>query len=55
MTFTPERLQKIEIPVLLVLGAKDYLAGDPDKVKPLAKNVPEIQIEVLDSGHLICV
>ncbi|WP_287582840.1 alpha/beta hydrolase [Candidatus Borrarchaeum sp.] len=51
--FTPEQLQSISIPVLLILGKKDNLVGDPAKVKELAKNVLDIQIEILNTGHLI--
>jgi pimeloyl-ACP methyl ester carboxylesterase len=53
VAFTPEQLATLEVPVLLVLGERDALVGDPEAVKPLANNVPDIQIEVLDSGHLI--
>jgi pimeloyl-ACP methyl ester carboxylesterase len=52
-TFTPEQLKEIDIPVLLVLGDKDGLVGDPQTVIPLAENVPNINIEILPSGHLI--
>ncbi len=52
-TFTPEQLQEIDIPVLLVLGDKDGLVGNPEKVIPLAENVPNITIKILPSGHLI--
>ncbi|MBN1122430.1 MAG: alpha/beta fold hydrolase [Anaerolineae bacterium] len=53
VTFTPEQLQSLEVPVLLVIGSRDALTGDPEAVKELANNTPDIQIEVLDSGHLI--
>jgi pimeloyl-ACP methyl ester carboxylesterase len=53
--FTPEQLQSISCPVLLILGAKDTLVGDPTKVKELALNIPNIQIEVINTGHLISV
>lgn len=53
LTFTPAQLQQIEMPVLLVLGAQDGLVGDPEKVKPLAQNIPDIQIEVLNTAHCI--
>lgn len=53
MTFTPDYLQQVQAPALLILGAKDQLVGDPGFVKPLAENVPDIRIEVLPSGHLI--
>jgi pimeloyl-ACP methyl ester carboxylesterase len=51
--FTPEQLQGMDVPVLLILGEKDALTSDPETVKGLANNVPDIQIEVLDTGHLI--
>jgi len=53
VTFTPEQLQSLQVPVLLVLGTKDPLVGDPENVKQLARHVPDIQIEVLNTGHLI--
>jgi pimeloyl-ACP methyl ester carboxylesterase len=53
VTFTPEQLQNVQVPVLLVIGEKDRLTSDPEAVKELAQNVPDIQIEVLDTGHLI--
>jgi len=53
ITFLTEDLQKVQSPVLLVLGTKDQLVGNPEEVKPLANNVPDIRIKVLDSAHLI--
>jgi pimeloyl-ACP methyl ester carboxylesterase len=53
VAFTPEQLATLEVPVLLVIGERDALTGDPEAVKALAGHVPDIQIEVLDSGHLI--
>jgi pimeloyl-ACP methyl ester carboxylesterase len=53
VAFTPEQLAGLEVPVLLVLGERDALTGDPEAVKALANHVPDIQIVVLDSGHLI--
>ncbi|MBI9049972.1 MAG: alpha/beta fold hydrolase [Anaerolineaceae bacterium] len=52
-TSTPQELQGIEVPVLLVIGTRDALTGDPQRVIDLAESTPDIQIEVLDSGHLI--
>jgi pimeloyl-ACP methyl ester carboxylesterase len=54
-TFTPEQLQSAQAPVLLILGENDNLVGDPKEVKPLAQNIPDIQIEVLKAGHGIWV
>lgn len=52
-TFKTSELQDLQMPVLLVIGTRDGLTGDPDKVIQLAENAPDIQIEVLDSGHLM--
>ena len=53
LTFEPEQLKKIRTPVLLVLGSNDRLVGDPEAVKPLAENVPQIKIKVISSAHLM--
>jgi pimeloyl-ACP methyl ester carboxylesterase len=53
ITFKPEELQSVKTPVLLILGEKDNLVRNPVKVSQYAQNVPDIQIEVLDTGHLI--
>jgi pimeloyl-ACP methyl ester carboxylesterase len=53
MTFKPEELHNVQAPVLLILGEKDNLVGDPVKVSQYAHNVPDIQVETLDTSHLI--
>jgi len=52
-TFAPEQLQSLNVPVLLVLGEKDNLVGDPENAKTLAQDIHDLQVEVLDTGHLI--
>jgi pimeloyl-ACP methyl ester carboxylesterase len=51
--FTPEQLQSLKAPVLLVLGEKDNLVGDPENAKTLAQDIPDLRVEILDTGHLI--
>lgn len=51
--FSPEQLQSLDVPVLLVLGQGDNLVGDPENAKKLVRDVPGIKVEVLDTGHLI--
>lgn len=51
-TFSSEQLQSLRVPVLLILGKKDGLGGDPEKAKELAKSISDIQVEILDTGHL---
>jgi pimeloyl-ACP methyl ester carboxylesterase len=53
--FTAEQLQSLKAPVLLVLGEKDSLLGKPENASSLARNIPDVQIEVVSSGHLISV
>lgn len=52
-TFKPDELQRINAPILLVLGTKDNLVGDPGKVRQYAQGIPNLRVEVLDTGHLI--
>ncbi len=53
LSFTPDELKALRCPVLLILGDRDQLVGDPDAVRTLARNVPRIDIQVLNSAHLI--
>ncbi len=50
---SPEQKQSIKVPVLLFLGSRDNVVGDHEKAAANAQQFPNIQIEVLDSGHLI--
>ena len=52
---TTEQKKAIQIPVLLFLGSKDRIVGDAQIAKKTAEDYPNIQIEVLESGHLIAV
>ena len=51
--FTPGQLRNIKVPVLLVLGKRDNLVGDPENTRPLAQNIPDVRIEVLNTGHFV--
>ena len=52
-TLAPDVLSAIRPPVLLVLGTRDSLVGDTQKAAAYAAHIPSLQVEVLDSGHLI--
>ena len=45
----------MDLPVLLFLGTKDAIVGDAKIAKKTAEKYPNIQIEILESGHLIAV
>ena len=50
---TTEQKQQMKMPVLLFLGTKDPIVGDAEKAKQAALDYPNIQIEILNSGHLV--
>jgi pimeloyl-ACP methyl ester carboxylesterase len=47
------RQAETKVPLLLVLGEKDNLVGNPEAARALVQDIPDIQVEVLDTGHLI--
>jgi pimeloyl-ACP methyl ester carboxylesterase len=51
--FSSEKLRSLEVPVLLVLGENDNLVGDPDMAKKLVEEVAQIQVGVVETGHLL--
>jgi pimeloyl-ACP methyl ester carboxylesterase len=52
-SFTADQIQKINVPVLAFFGARDGVIGDAKKAKTLAENIPDVRVEIVDSGHLI--
>ena len=48
-----EELATIEVPVLLVLGTKDNLVGDPDKAAAAAAVMKNVKTVVVESAHLV--
>jgi pimeloyl-ACP methyl ester carboxylesterase len=51
----PEELSRIEVPVLLVLGTSDNLVGDAERAAGKATALPDVQVETLQSSHLVAV
>ncbi|MGQ8336805.1 alpha/beta fold hydrolase [Sunxiuqinia sp. A32] len=52
---TTEQKKQMDLPILLFLGTKDPIVGDAEIAKQTARDYPNIQIEILKSGHLISV
>jgi pimeloyl-ACP methyl ester carboxylesterase len=52
-TFSAEQLQTLKCPVLLVLGQKDGLVGDPQKAQRLAEIIPNMRSVIVNTGHAI--
>jgi pimeloyl-ACP methyl ester carboxylesterase len=53
MPFTHDQLMSIKLPVLLLLGKRDGLVGNPENSKEIVENMPNVQVKILDTGHLI--
>jgi pimeloyl-ACP methyl ester carboxylesterase len=51
VTFSHEELSSVEVPVLLILGNKDNLVGDPQSVMEYTGAMPRVQTQVLDASH----
>ena len=51
--FTREQLGSFKLPVLLLLGSRDGLVGNPENGKQLVKDLANFRVEILDTGHLI--
>jgi pimeloyl-ACP methyl ester carboxylesterase len=51
--FSPTELGKLRGPVLLLLGRRDGLVGNPGNSMRAARHIPDVRIELLDTGHLI--
>jgi pimeloyl-ACP methyl ester carboxylesterase len=51
---TRDEKQRIRQPILLVLGKRDALVGNPARARASA-TFPNVRLAVLDSGHLIAV
>jgi len=52
---TTEQKKKMTMPVLLFLGTKDPIVGNAGVAAKTAEEFPDIDIEMLKSGHLIAV
>jgi pimeloyl-ACP methyl ester carboxylesterase len=52
---TSAQKKAMDLPVLLFLGTKDRIVGDVELARQAAMDFPDIQIEVLESGHLVSV
>lgn len=53
LPFSAEERQSLQVPVLMVLGTKDNLVGDPEVARALVQDIPDIRVEVMEAGHLM--
>lgn len=52
-TFSTEQLQNLQLPVLLVLGQRDGLVGNPERAKKVAQGISDVRTVVVNTGHAI--
>jgi pimeloyl-ACP methyl ester carboxylesterase len=50
-TFTQQELAEIQTPVLLILGERDNLVGEPAGVIEHTRSIPYLETAVLDASH----
>lgn len=48
-------LERLEMPVLLLLGTRDPLVGDGSRAAERAAAMPDLRVETLESSHLVAV
>ena len=53
VSFIPEDLAQLSVPVLALFGTKDKVIGDVNAARKLALNMPACQVEVVESAHII--
>jgi pimeloyl-ACP methyl ester carboxylesterase len=53
MPFSAEERQSLQVPVLFVFGETDNLVGDPEAATALVQDIPDVQVEIVDAGHLM--
>jgi pimeloyl-ACP methyl ester carboxylesterase len=51
--FSAEERQSLQVPVLFVFGERDNLVGDPEAARALVQDIPDVQVEIVEAGHLM--
>jgi pimeloyl-ACP methyl ester carboxylesterase len=52
-TFSPVQLEQLKVPTLAYFGTNDGVIGDAEAAKTLAQNIPDVEIRIVESGHVI--
>lgn len=52
-TFTSLQLEQLKVPTLAYFGTNDGVIGDADAAEALAQNIPDVEIRIVESGHVI--
>jgi pimeloyl-ACP methyl ester carboxylesterase len=51
----PAELQSLLPPMLVMLGTRDRVVSEPQRVKPFALQVRSAEIDIVDAGHLMSI
>jgi pimeloyl-ACP methyl ester carboxylesterase len=53
MPLSPEERQSLQVPVLFIFGERDNLVGDAEAARDLVQDIPNVQVEIVEAGHLM--
>lgn len=53
LPFLAQERQNIKVPVLFVFGTRDNLVGDTNAAKALVQDIENVQVEIIEAGHLM--
>lgn len=51
--FSSEDRESIKVPTLFVFGTGDNLVGNPEVAKDRVQDVPDVQVRIVEAGHLV--
>ncbi len=52
-TFTAAELKQLQVPTLAYFGTNDGVIGSAEAASRLAQNIPDVEIRIVESGHVI--
>lgn len=52
-TFKPAQFEQLQVPTLAYFGTKDGVIGSADAAEALAQSIPDVDIRIVESGHVI--
>ena len=53
LAFSSDQRKSISVPVLFIFGKRDSLVGNAEKAAELVQDIPDVEVEILDTAHLV--
>ena len=50
---TAEQRQSFKMPEMFIFGTRDNLVGIPQATQALVQDIPDVQVEIVEAGHLM--